>query len=220
MIRVRDVRDELQKKYERGEFVTVGTSKTVEIAPAFFLADEPSIFGIPNQDYIDREKRWYNSMSLNVNDIPGGTPEIWKRCATPDGRINSNYGWAIHHHANGSQYDNVRNELKRDPNSRRGVMIYTRPSMHVDQNVDGMQDFMCTNTVQYFIRDGRLHCLVNMRSNDAVFGYNNDWPWQAHVLHLLAVDLGVYPGDTWWCAGSLHVYERHFSLFSNSGSGG
>jgi thymidylate synthase len=84
--------------------------------------------------------------------------------------------------------------------------------MWEDYNKDGMSDFMCTNAVQYFIRNGMLEAHVQMRSNDVVFGYKNDFAWQKHVLKLLADKLQIQPGNIFWNVGSLHVYERHFHL--------
>lgn len=195
------------------EYVTDKTGvKTIEMVGAHFIADEPTIFGPLNHDYINRELEWYKSMSLNVYNIPGETPAIWKQVADKSGFINSNYGWCIWSIENHRQFDNVRKELKSNPNSRRAIMIYTRPSMHYDYNKDGMSDFMCTNTVQYLIRDDVLSCIVNMRSNDVVFGYRNDFAWQKHVLDELGSELGVETGDIIWSVGSLHVYERHFGL--------
>jgi thymidylate synthase len=182
---------------------------------AAFIANEPAIFGTLNHDYIERELQWYKSISRNVNDIPGGPPEIWKRVATPDGYINSNYGWCIWSDENYNQYTNVLDELKSNPDSRRATMIYTRPTMHTDYKLNGMSDFMCTNTVQYLVRDGKLHSLVYMRSNDAIFGYKNDYAWQKHVLDELAKELSLPAGDIYWNVASLHVYERHFDLIKD-----
>ena len=95
-------------------------------------------------------------------------------------------------------------------------MIYTRPIMHADYNRDGMSDFMCTNAVQYVIRNNRLNAIVQMRSNDVVFGYKNDRAWQQWVLNKLANDLEIDPGQIVWNAGSLHVYERHFNLLNGT----
>lgn len=186
--------------------------KLLEIVNASFIADEPSIFGKPNHSYIEREIEWYKSMSLDVNDIPGETPAVWKQVATPDGRINSNYGWCIWSQENGEQYNNVLHELRQKPTSRRATMIYTRPSMWVDYSRDGMSDFMCTNVVQYVIRDQALHAIVQMRSNDVFYGYRNDYAWNEYVLKMLSYDLDVSPGIIYWNVGSLHVYERNFNL--------
>ena len=62
------------------------------------------------------------------------------------------------------------------------------------------------------IRYGRLEAHVQMRSNDVLFGYRNDYAWQEHVLKLLANKLDVQIGNIYWNIGSLHVYERHFDL--------
>lgn len=216
---VYDIRHQLINELHDQNFVTDKSGvKTIEIVNASFIADEAAIFGTPNQDYIERELKWYRSMSRNVNDIPGGTPEIWKMVADKNGMINSNYGWCIYSEENGYQFAKVVEELVKSPLSRRATMIYTRPSMHEDYNKNGMSDFMCTNTVQYFIRKGKLHASVYMRSNDAVFGYKNDYAWQKYVQQQVLEGVNgkrstVYDlGDLFWNVSSLHVYERHFKL--------
>lgn len=212
-MRVHDIRNELQELLNDKCFVTDKTGvKTVEILNASFIANEPAIFGTLNNDYIARELQWYTSMSLNVNDIPEPVPAIWKAVADKDGYINSNYGWCIYSEANGSQFKNVVEQLKANPDSRRATMIYNRPSMHVDYNKNGMSDFMCTNAVQYLVRNGHVHALVYMRSNDAVFGYKNDFAWQKHVLDQVSEEIGIPSGNIYWNVASLHVYERHFEL--------
>jgi thymidylate synthase len=216
MQNVSDIRIELYNKLINQEFVTDKTGvKTVEIMNASFIADEPAIFGTVNQEYVERELSWYKSMSLNVNDIPTPVPAIWKAVATPEGLINSNYGWCIYSEENGNQYAKVLGQLLSNPDSRRAVMIYNRPSMHDDYNKDGMSDFMCTNAVQYLYRDGKLNALVYMRSNDAVFGYKNDYAWQKYVLDQLCDALNIPVGTIYWNVASLHVYERHFDLIKD-----
>jgi len=216
---VYDIRQILVDELRDKNFVTDKSGvATIEIVNAAFNANEDAIFGTPNQDYIERELKWYRSMSRNVNDIPGGTPEIWKMVADKNGMINSNYGWCIYSEENGYQFSKVVDELVKSPLSRRATMIYTRPSMHVDYNKNGMSDFMCTNVVQYYIRKGKLHASVYMRSNDAIFGYKNDWAWQRYVQQEVLQGINgkcntVYDiGDLYWNVSSLHVYERHFKL--------
>lgn len=212
MLKVEHIRDHFIEELKYGRFVTDKTGvKTIEMLGATFEANQPTIFGEVNDDYVERELAWYKSMSLSVNDIPGKTPAIWQQVADENGYINSNYGWAIWHEDNFSQYANVLKELRTNPNSRRAVMIYTRPTMWYDYNFNGMSDFMCTNAVQYMIRDDQLVAVVQMRSNDVVFGYRNDYAWQLHVANQLSDELGL---KTWpkiiWHVGNLHVYERHF----------
>jgi len=128
------------------------------------------------------------------------------------GEINSNYGHLIWSEKLYNQYDQVVCELTNNPDSRRGSMIYTRPSIWTEYNENGKNDFICTNSVTYYIRDSALHCVVQMRSNDVVFGYKNDYAWQSYILSVLANDLGYNVGDIHWQVQNLHVYEKHFNL--------
>ena len=213
MMKVSDVRQYFIDQLAQENFVEDKTGvKMLEMIGATFIADEPAIFGTVNQEYVQRELDWYKSMSLNVGDIPGGPPEIWKQVASTQGWINSNYGYLIWHEENWNQYQNVLEELRRSPFSRRAVMIYTRPMIWNDYNIDGMSDFICTNAVQYFIRDDKLQVVVQMRSNDVVYGFKNDRGWQEYVALALCDELGVELGNIIWHVGSLHVYSRHFHL--------
>lgn len=213
MLTINLVRQLITDKYLDEDFIIDRTgAKTIEIIGATFLADEDYIVRKPAYEYIGRELQWYKSQSLNVNDIPGETPKIWKDIASTEGEINSNYGWCIYSEENGNQYQHVLRELKNNPNSRRATMIYNRPSMHVDFTRDGMNDFMCTYANTFYIRDGKLDSHYLMRSNDAVFGYNNDYAWARYVQNQLAEDLGIEVGNLIWTASNFHVYERHFNF--------
>jgi thymidylate synthase len=89
--------------------------------------------------------------------------------------------------------------------------------MHWQWNADGRRDFICTNVVNYYLRDGYLHAIVQMRSNDAIFGYRNDFQWQSYVLDRLVAEFdgAVERGSIVWQAGSLHVYARHYHLLNH-----
>lgn len=221
ILKVSDIRNMFKEAYKNKEFVTDRTgAKTIEIIGATFLADEDYIIREPNEDYIQRELEWYESMSLYVKDIPGKTPAIWESISSIDGKINSNYGWCIYSRENYDQYEHVLKELRVNPDSRRATMIYNRPSMHYDFNDNDMNDFMCTFANTFFIRNGKLVSHYVMRSNDSVFGYGNDIAWARYVQEKLCSDLKeTYPdlevGDLIWTASNIHVYSRHFSLIED-----
>jgi thymidylate synthase len=192
----------------------------IEIINASFMADEPLIFGEINHKWNSEELRWYMSQSLNVNDIAPPVPAIWKEVASSKGMINSNYGWCIFNHKNGYQFHKAVDALLKNKNSRQAVMIYIRPSMHEDAVIDGMRDFMCTYSTQLLIRNGKLHHIVNMRSNDVIYGFKGDRFWQNTVLDLALYRLNdTYPdlvkGNLYWNTGSLHVYPKHFHLIQS-----
>lgn len=212
-LRVKDIRAAFCALKEQQEYVIDKSGcKMIEIVGANFVADEEAIFGSVNHDYVAREIEWYKSQSLDVNDIPGGVPQAWKSCASSEGLINSNYGYLIWSKDNFEQYEHVKSELSLNRESRRAVMVYTRPSIWNEYNKDGMSDFICTNDVQYMIRNDKLIAIVQMRSNDVWAGYRNDYAWQKFVQKQLAIELSVDIGEIIWHAGSLHCYERNFYL--------
>ena len=199
--------------------------KTIELIGASFFADQPAIFGEPNDSYIEIEKAWYESQSTNVNWMADtynrNVPKCWLSSANKFGEINSNYGYLIYSDKYHHQYGQVLDELLANPDGRRATMIYTRPSIWMEYNEDDKNDFICTNAVTYYIRDNCLQCVVQMRSNDVVFGYKNDYAWQLYVLEQLVKDYNdcrekttpiITAGDIIWQVQNLHVYERHFHL--------
>jgi thymidylate synthase len=217
MITIEAVREYFRNELHNENFTEDRNGgKTIEMIGASFIADEPAIFGKPNWDYINSEIEWYESESTNITDIyPEGDqepPQAWQMTANVHGEINSNYGHLIWSEKYFSQYENAVTELENNPDSRRACMIYTRPSIWQEYNENGKNDFICTNSVTYYIRDDVLHCVVQMRSNDVIFGYRNDWAWQRHILEKMAWELHLDVGDIHWQVQNLHVYDRHFKL--------
>ena len=220
--KTKDIKNLFKSKLLNEKFVIDRTGqKTIEIFGASFLADKPSIFGSPNKEYIKKELRWYKSQITNVNAIGDKVPEAWKYAANDYGEINSNYGQIIFSDKYYHQYGRVLDELLENPDGRRASMIYNRPSIWEEYNENGKSDFICTNAVTYYIRDDKLHCVVQMRSNDVVYGYKNDYAWQLSILEELVEDYNqckketiepITYGDVIWQVQNLHVYERHFHL--------
>ena len=223
-----DILKLFKNKYKNGEF----RGNTVELQNIHFICDKDYIVREPNYDYAKREIEWYESQSLNVNDIPGGAPTIWKQVATSLGYINSNYGWCIFGEDNVKQYEHCLKSLLKDHMTRQAVMIYTRPQMQTDWNKNGMHDFMCTHYVQCFLNEVQhpennievyeLKYIVYQRSCDAVFGFNNDFQWHKYVYDKLYNDLieaGIPMSENKpfieYNCGSLHVYDRHFKHLKN-----
>ena len=190
-----DILKLFKNKYKNDEF----RGNTVELQNIHFICDKDYIVREPNYDYAKREIEWYESQSLNVNDIPGGAPTIWKQVATSLGYINSNYGWCIFGEDNGKQYEHCLKSLLKDHMTRQAVMIYTRPQMQTDWNKNEMHDFMCTHYVHCFLNEVKhpennvevyeLKYIVYQRSCDAVFGFNNDFQWHKYVYDKLYNDL-------------------------------
>lgn len=235
MNKVSDIREYFKNELAAERYTTDKTGvKTIEMIGASFIADEPAIFGIPSKNYIDAEIQWYESQSTNIYDIHGPgkePPEAWKYSADAKGNINSNYGHIVFSPKYYEQYTNAFTELWINPDSRRAQMIYNRPSIWVEYNENGKSDFICTNAQTFYIRDGKLHMVSQMRSNDVVFGYKNDYAWAQHLMNRFVEDWNrfcdeqnmsnfaangvaqkIEKGDLIWQVMNLHVYSRHWHL--------
>lgn len=108
------------------------------------------------------------------------------------------------------QFDFIVKELKRNPDSRRAVILVRDKELDMPSS-----DPACLQHIQYFIRNGALHCKLLFRSNDAVkASFMN-----AFALIMLqkrfADELGVPMGTYTHRANSYHVYERDFDMLAN-----
>jgi len=163
--------------------------------------------------YISRENEWYYSHELKIDRV--SDVAIWNQVSDINNEINSNYGNLVYSRNNFSQFSQVVKTLTNHKESRQGIIIYTRPSIHFEWNSFDAGDFICTNYQQFFIRDNQLHCVTSMRSNDLIYGTFNDLPWFHTVIQDMYIHMSeVYPeleyGKHIFIPNSLHAYERHF----------
>ena len=166
-----------------------------------------------NDDYAIAEWLWYVSCSRKVNNI-GKLANIWLRIQDDKGECESNYGTYLL----GKQWKWVLGELLSDNDTRRATFAINQPHHKGKNNLD----YPCTQYVQFFIRDECLHMGVNMRSNDAVFGYCNDVFTFSMFHQLMLNDYNsnvnrqkgkkIKLGRYYHTAGSFHVYETHWPM--------
>ena len=71
------------------------------------------------------------------------------------------------------------------------------------------KDVPCTCTLQFMLRDGKLHLIVYMRSNDVIWGLTHDVFCFTMLQEIVSRELGVELGLYRHMVGSLHLYERH-----------
>ena len=158
-----------------------------------------------NWKYLAGELCWYLQQDRDV-DFIGSFSNFWGTLTNPNSNeINSNYGSLVF---NKEQFGWVVDSLVADKNSRQAIMFFNQPKFQFKEN----KDFVCTMYANFFIRNNVLNMKVQMRSNDVIFGYRNDYAWQEYVLEELAIELDIDCGDIHWQVQNLHVYERHFDL--------
>lgn len=116
--------------------------------------------------------------------------------------------WAYtYHNRIAPQISFVVNELKRNSESRRAVII-VRDWKHDIKS----KDPACLNYIQYFVRNNKLDCKVLFRSNDAVeatfFNIFALIKLQEKIANELQLEVGSYTHR----ANSFHVYEKDYKL--------
>jgi thymidylate synthase len=155
--------------------------------------------------YLAAELFWYFK-NRNDSDFISCWSSFWNNIKNDDDTVNSAYGYRLRKHC-GDQWRFVVDELKRDPSSRRAVL-------HIkDANDNGQaKDTPCTLSLQFFVRENRLHLITNMRSNDVIFGLGYDLPFFTILQEMMANELGVPLGRYYHNAGSLHIYKRHYEM--------
>jgi len=101
----------------------------------------------------------------------------------------------------------VINDLKREPYSRRAIMSLR------DYAVDSENSHpACLQSIQYFIRDGKLDCCVLFRSNDLPEAFFMNAFALIRLQEKVAAELGVPIGSYSHRSNSMHAYEKNFDL--------
>jgi thymidylate synthase len=160
-----------------------------------------------NYRFATGEFFWYLRGARDVESVAYYNPRM--RQWSDDGvTLNSAYGAILI-----PQWRGLIDVLRADPDSRRAVAtIYTS-----DYLTRETKDVPCTSTLQFLIRDGRLHLHVTMRSNDVIWGLTNDLfsftlLQETFLIVMRKYFPGLELGDYYHTAGSMHLYERHFVM--------
>ncbi len=141
-----------------------------------FYITEPTHCTITNVErnwkleYAEAEWQWYLTGDPKVStlgDIYGKVPEIWKRMADVNGKVNSNYGYQWERN---QQINYVIGLLRTQPDTRQAcISIYDCKEWESYKH-----DTPCTYAIQFTIVHNRLDMCVTMRSNDLWYGFCND----------------------------------------------
>lgn len=145
--------------------------------------------------------------------IIGGAYELQQYCmelldGILDFKIGDGTCWEYTYHDRFvRQLPFVIDELKRNPFSRRAIMNIR------DFDVDSKNTHpACLQSIQYFIRDGKLDCCVLFRSNDLPEATFFNAFALIKLQEKVASELGVEVGSYTHRANSMHVYEKDFAL--------
>jgi hypothetical protein len=194
-----------------------------------WVADQPSMIGPVNENWVRRELTWFNLGSDKLEDMEGPVPALFKACAGWDGRVNSAYGHILFQetHEGETQFQQVLYSfIIKGYGTRHAVAIISDRNIHNLAYENGRQDFICTNALNFMIsEDSKLHIIAQMRSMDAVFGYRADYSMWDDLMKQLVAALNQLNKDTHpplqrgtitFQVANLHVYPRHFKMLEET----
>lgn len=148
------------------------------------------------------ELLWYVSCKQDLESIQYYISQ-YKKYAEPNGIIWGAYGPRIFG-GDPSQYEVVLDRLKEKPDTRKAVIqLFDKEDILADY-----KDVPCTSTLQFLVRNGFLHLVVHMRSNDVFMGFPHDIFAFTMIQEILANHLGAKLGTYKHMVGSFHLYDR------------
>lgn len=163
------------------------------------------------------ELLWMLRGETNVGPLQKRGVTIWDEWADPNGELGPVYGaqwrsWPnFKSFWNGpvmmdpiDQIQDVINEIRRNPNSRRLIVTAWNPSQ-----VDDMRLPPCHMMFQFYVADGKLSCQLYQRSSDVFLGVPFNWASYALLTHIIAAETGLGVGEFIWSSGDTHIYLNH-----------
>ncbi|MDR1093775.1 MAG: thymidylate synthase [Clostridiales bacterium] len=145
--------------------------------------------------------------------IIGGPHELQQYCMEMlDGILDFKIerGWHYTYHARYAKYyDFIVGELKRNPESRRAIV-----SIRENAEDAGADSPACMQSLQFFIRGGKLDLMVLFRSNDLPEAFFFNAFALIRLQERAAAALGVKVGTYTHRSNSMHAYKKNFDMLA------
>ena len=155
----------------------------------------------------------WQKKSNNVNEL---NSHIWDQWAGKDETIGKAYGYQLaklyeFKTKDGikkmDQVDFVRYLIKNDPASRRIVT-----NIFVHEDLKDMNLEPCAYGTQWLVKGGKLHLILNQRSQDMLAANGWNTMQYAALLCMFAKEAGLEVGTLTHNIGDCHIYDRHIQL--------
>lgn len=155
------------------------------------------------------ELLWFLKGDTNVHYLQDHGVHIWDEWCGPDGDLGPVYGkqwvrWQGHDGATINQIDDVINQIKHNPTSRRIIVSAWNPP-----DIPSMKLPPCHCLFQFYVDDGKLSCQMYQRSADVFLGVPFNIASYALLTSMIAQVCGLKPGEFIHTFGDLHLYNNH-----------
>lgn len=151
-----------------------------------------------------------------TNKVSELNSHIWDQWAGKDGTIGKAYGYQLAKKyefktkegiKSMDQVDYVLYLIKNDPASRR---IMTNIFNHEDLKEMNLEP--CAYGTQWLVKEGKLHLILNQRSQDMLAANGWNTMQYAALLCMFAQVSGLEVGTLTHNIGDCHIYDRHIPL--------
>ena len=166
---------------------------------------------------------WFLSGDTNTQWLRENGVSIWDEWATEAGDLGPLYGaqwvnWPTRDGGSINQIDYVVDCLRKRPESRRilfhawNVEYLPDESISPQENVEQGRMALppCHLLYQFYVADGKLSAMLYIRSSDAFLGLPFNIASVALLVHMLAQQVDLVPGEVIVTMGDCHLYSNHW----------
>jgi thymidylate synthase len=155
------------------------------------------------------ELLWFLRGDTNVSWLRENGVTIWDEWADESGELGPVYGkqWRAWPAPDGRSIDQIAqtvDQIKRNPDSRRIIVS----AWNVGE-LEQMALMPCHAFFQFYVAAGRLSCHMYQRSADFFLGVPFNIASYALLVHMLAQQCDLEPGELVWTGGDCHLYLNH-----------
>ncbi|SFL66521.1 thymidylate synthase [Paenibacillus sp. 1_12] len=158
---------------------------------------------------IVHELLWFLSGSTNVTYLRENGVRIWNEWADEEGNLGRVYGaqWRTWPALDGQAIDQITNliqQIRTNPDSRRHLVSAWNVA-----EIETMALPPCHYAFQFYVANGKLSCMFQMRSIDTFLGLPFNLASYALLTHMIAQQCDLDVGDLIWTGGDTHIYLNH-----------
>jgi thymidylate synthase len=158
---------------------------------------------------IIHELLWFLKGDTNIKYLLDNKVSIWNEWADEKGNLGPVYGqqWRSWQTPDGRKIDQISNvieQIKKNPDSRRHLVVAFNPS-----DVDKMALPPCHAFFQFYVANGQLSCQLYQRSADVFLGVPFNIASYALLTHMVAQVCDLKVGEFIHTLGDAHLYSNH-----------
>ncbi|WP_339304267.1 thymidylate synthase [Paenibacillus sp. FSL L8-0435] len=155
------------------------------------------------------ELLWFLSGDTNISYLKENGVKIWEDWADKNGDLGPVYGsqWRTWEAPNGDKVDQIAaviDSIKNNPDSRRHLVSAWNVA-----EINNMKLPPCHFAFQFYVAEGKLSCMLTMRSVDTFLGLPFNIASYALFTHMIAQQCDLEVGDFIWSGGDVHIYSNH-----------